>query len=301
MASQYIGNWREIVPRLNTVGPIRNIDTWVYILHSWRNQIKSKAKKIVQSGLLLSNTEQRALEVFEKIQPSNDAPSIVSDSMDKDGKQALTSAISWYTVLMRFIVYTANSSMMDVQIKQEIDSDDADNTKHVITEKDATNGNDVESNGDANDNNGDDERQRQQQQPTDAVATKRIRINGRFYPVHNMPPGSRPPESVERFKIMCKRPEKLLRPQRMATMSRQLPMQHIQQRGQVRISRITSAASLADLRAQQQQPQSHPLPSPNRQAPQSSMRPQGRPTQHNQSGQPSNRKSLLCHSSATYY
>lgn len=69
LAKAHIAMWREIVFLLNEVGPSRNVDTWIYILHSWRNQIKSKAKRIsydAHCGVFLSETERRAFEVFEK-------------------------------------------------------------------------------------------------------------------------------------------------------------------------------------------------------------------------------------------
>lgn len=87
LAKKHIAKWRDVVMKLNNVGPSRNIDTWVYILHSWRNQIKSKAKKIAldpHSGLL-SSTEQRALEVFEKIAPLSNGVAITkNESLDSE-------------------------------------------------------------------------------------------------------------------------------------------------------------------------------------------------------------------------
>lgn len=91
LAKKHISSWREVVAKLNDVGPSRNVDTWVYILHSWRNQIKSKAKKIAYDphcGLFLSSTEQRAFEVFEKGAPLTNgfASNSSNSNLEPEGK-----------------------------------------------------------------------------------------------------------------------------------------------------------------------------------------------------------------------
>lgn len=92
LAKRHMQMWRNVVMSLNKVGPSRNVDVWVYILHSWRNQIKSKAKKIAfdpMCGLILTNIEQRALEIFQRdnlnisVSPSCNS----SVNLDSEGKK----------------------------------------------------------------------------------------------------------------------------------------------------------------------------------------------------------------------
>lgn len=310
VASKYMVKWREIVSKLNTVGPIRNINTWVYILHSWRNQIKSKAKKISLDpacGLLLSGTEQRALNVFENIIfLSNGILSTNSDSMETDGTYSCCillrkkySSFGWFTSFLLI----APPTMPDVQIKQEIDSDE-DKVKglnNVIDRVDSSNGNHAEYESDANGNDEaankvDLDQVRQNGDASHAVADadvvippKRLRIvnhtsaSGRVYPV-----GIQVAAKSEGMKITCKQPEKLLRPQRLAAM-RQLPIQDVQQRGQVRISRVSvglpqgnpalrtrnQQQTQQQQQPQQQSPKLHTLPTPQPIRPQMRTTPQG--------------------------
>lgn len=167
------------------------------------------------------------------------------------------------------------SNMLDVQIKQEVDSDEGNENgaKNVIdgggtsskshnADYDGDADDDVDDNATANGNakrNGNDQllENGKAERGEEGVEPKRLRIvnhvseSGRVYPVGIQTAGRS--NVVERLKITCKQPEKLLRPQRLVAM-RQGPIQQIQQRGQVRISRISATPPQSPVATRQQAP-----------------------------------------------
>lgn len=160
--------------------------------------------------------------------------------------------------------------MLDVQIKEEITDDDHNGDEETLVTDNNVIDAAVEENASRSDNADNDtdsheKRKIDHDEPANVAAvgaSKRLRFNGRIYPVQIHAPRSATNSTGTSARIMCKQPEKLLRPQRLAHM-RQASIQHIQQRGQVRISRVTSAAFANEQRVRHQmlQHSSSPLPS----------------------------------------
>ncbi|CRK92841.1 CLUMA_CG006302, isoform A [Clunio marinus] len=95
--SKYDENWKELTKMLNnTLGPKKSVDEWKMVFFNWKNQLRTRAKKLkqIQDGKTgaddklalqkLTAVEKRALKLWKEDFQDKDIASILNEIENKD-------------------------------------------------------------------------------------------------------------------------------------------------------------------------------------------------------------------------